>query len=63
MEKKWIVSLLLIAVAFAMVGCPFLMGSAHTKAHTKAMNTNMIEIHQFLDRHFWLYDWDDPYVN
>lgn len=61
--KKILTVVLLIAIAFLAVGCPFLISSAHTRAHAKAMNNNVIEIHEFMDRHFWLYDWEDPYVN
>jgi len=62
MKKIFLVFLLLLT-AFMAMGCPFLMSSDHTRAHAKAMNHNMIEIHKFMDRHFWMYDWQDPYVN
>ena len=61
--KKFLLIVLLIAVMFIAVGCPFLISSQHTRAHAKAANNNMVEIHQFLDKHFWLYDWEDPYDN
>ena len=61
--KKIIVILLLLAMAFMIMGCPFIISSSHTRSHTKAMNVHAVQIHQFIDRHFWLYDWQDPYVN
>ena len=63
MKKTLITALLLIAVAFLAAGCPFIISSEHTRAHAKAMNYHLIEMHKFVDRHFWLYDWEDPYVN
>ncbi|NUM34820.1 MAG: hypothetical protein HUU50_09760 [Candidatus Brocadiae bacterium] len=61
--KKFLLVLLLVLTVFMAMGCPFIVNSGHTKAHAKAMNYNVIQIHKFMDRHFWLYDWEDPYVN
>lgn len=63
MGKKVVLALLLVATACLMTGCPFFVSSAHSRAHAKAIDRNLVEIHQFFDRHFWLYDWDSPYDN
>ncbi len=59
--KKIAITFLLMLIAFMAGGCPFFMDAAHTRAHKRAINRDMVEIHQFTDRHFWSYDWEDPY--
>lgn len=61
--QKLIFVLLLIAIACCLVGCPFVMEESHTQDHTKVINVHSVEMHKFFDRYFWLYDWEDPYVN
>ncbi len=61
--KKLFLILVLIALAFTIIGCPFWVSPEHSQAHAKAIDIHGTEIHKFVDRHFWLYDWEDPYVN
>ena len=63
MGQKLIFVFLLIAMAVLLTGCPFFVSSAHTRHHSNAIHKNMVEIHAFLDRHFWLNDWEDPHIN
>lgn len=61
--KKLIFILLLIALALCLVGCPFTVDENHTQNHANVIDYNATEIHKFMDRYFWMYDWEDPYVN
>lgn len=61
--KKIYIFLLLVSSAFIFVGCPFHGSPEHRRAHRKAIHNDYVEIHKFIDRHFWNYDWDNPYHN
>ena len=58
--KKIALSLLLVVIAFTVGGCPFFTTPEHRRAHRRAIDRNMEEIHRFTDRYFWDYDWEDP---
>jgi hypothetical protein len=62
MRKKivlFVSSLMLIA---CLTGCPYVVSAEHTRQHEKVMSKKFTEIHKFIDKHFWLYDWEDPYA-
>lgn len=62
MKKRMLFSMCLLAFTLMATGCPYFTNAAHTRAHSRAIDNDMVEIHQFMDRHFWSYDWQDPYA-
>lgn len=62
MKKKLLAFAVLAMLACCLMGCPYLFGSEHTEKHERVMYRHAVQIHKFLDKHFWLYDWDDPHA-
>lgn len=61
--KKVILGIMLLAITFTMLGCPFIQDEAHRDGHIRVVKRNLNEIHRFIDRNIFNYDWESPYDN
>lgn len=61
--KKVILGIMLLLITFTMIGCPCLQDEAHGNAHMRVVKRNLNEIHRFIDRNVFNYDWESPYDN
>lgn len=62
MLKKVIALSLLAGLTLMTVSC-FTPEDRHNRSHLRSFEGDWARIHETLDRHFFNYDWDDPYDN
>ena len=62
MLKRWILCLAFAALIFGSVGC-LSSDHRHNRRHMWALDHDLEMLHRTTDRHFFNFDWDDPYRN
>ena len=62
MFKKFMLAAVLLMMALSTIGC-LSTDQRHNRRHMWAIDRDIESLHRTTDRHFFNYDWDDPYRN